>query len=68
MDEITKIVVEEFEKKTDDAWVSIKTSDVTTRSGSVIRIPAGMIFKKGSTFLGFDLAELLDKVSGNKAN
>ncbi len=67
MDEVTKIVVEEFEKR-DDGWVSVKTSDVVTRSGSVIRIPAGMTFKKGTTFLGFDFAELLDKVGGSKAN
>lgn len=68
MDEITKIAIDEFEKKPDGTWVSIKTSDVLTKDGGVIRIPPGMTFKKGTKFVGFDLAKLLDEVSANRSN
>lgn len=68
MEEISKIVIEEFEKRADNTWVSIKTSDVLTKKGGVIRIPPGMTFRKGSKFVGVDLAALLDQVTGNKAN
>lgn len=65
MDEIIKIAIEEFEKKQDGSWTSIKNSDVTTKTGKIIRIAPGMVFKKGTTFLGVDIAETLDKLSAN---
>jgi hypothetical protein len=64
-DEIVKIALEEYEKKPDGSWVSVKNSDITTKEQRVIRIAPGMTFKKGSKFLGLDIAETLDKLSGN---
>jgi len=63
MDEIVKIMVEEFEKKPDGSWVCIKVSDISTKLNRVIRIPSGMVFRKGFTFCGVDVAETLDKLS-----
>ncbi len=63
MDEITKIAIEEFEKKPDGSWVCVKNSDVTTKSQKVIRLIPGMTFKKGVVFCGVDIAEALDNIS-----
>jgi hypothetical protein len=68
MEEISKIVVEEFEKKPDGSWVSVKNSDILTSGGGVIRIAAGVTFKKGRKFVGFDIAEVLDQVCANQKN
>lgn len=68
MDEISKIVVDEFQKKSEDTWVSLTTSDLITKKGAVIRIPPGMVFRKGSRLLGIDLAQLLDDISRNRTN
>ncbi|HOW55588.1 MAG TPA: hypothetical protein PLR60_13160 [Syntrophorhabdaceae bacterium] len=65
MDEIVKIAIDEYEKKPDGSWVCVKNSDVTTKTGKVIRIAPGTAFSKGRTFLGLDIAEALDKISGN---
>jgi hypothetical protein len=63
MDEITKIAIEEFEKKPDGSWVCVKNSDVATKLQRIIRLKPGMIFKKGLIFCGVDIAEALDKIS-----
>lgn len=63
MDEIAKIMIEEFEKKPDGSWVCIKNSDIVTTAGKVIRITPGMTFRKGSTPWGFDIAKALDEFS-----
>ncbi len=65
MTEISRINVEEFEKKSDGSWVCIKNSDIVTKSQEVIRITPGMTFKKGVKLFGIDIAEALDKISGN---
>lgn len=65
MEEIVKIAIDEYEKKPDGSWVCVKNSDVTTKTGKVIRVAPGMTFKKGSAFVGADIAEALDKLSAN---
>jgi hypothetical protein len=65
MDEIAKIVVEEFNKKPDGSWVCVKNSDIGTKFGNIIRIAPGMTFKKGSKLWGFDIAKALDEISAN---
>jgi uncharacterized LabA/DUF88 family protein len=65
MTEIAKIMIEEFEKKPDGSWVCVKNSDITTKSREVIRITPGMTFRKGVKLWGLDVAEALDKISGN---
>ncbi len=68
VDEITKIAVEEFEKKSDGSWVCIKNSDLITNTQKVIRIAPGMLFKKGGTFLGLDVVGALEKMSATPRN
>jgi len=63
MDEIVKIAIDEYEKKPDGSWISVATADVITKNGMAVRLSPGMVFKKGVTFLGLDIAETLDKVS-----
>ncbi len=65
MDEITKISVDEFEKKSDGSWVSIKNSDIQTKTGKVIRISPGVPFKKGTIMWGIDVADALDRLTAN---
>lgn len=65
MDEIAKIAVEEYERKPDGSWVCIKNSDITTKTGRIMRIAPGMVFRKGGTFQGVDVAEALDRISAN---
>ncbi len=65
MEEIAKIVVEEFEKKPDGSWVCTKNSDITTKSQMVIRLTPGMVFRKGFPMCGIDVAEALDQASAN---
>ena len=62
MDEITKIVMEEFEKKPDGSWVVVKNADIQTKSGKVIRMTPGMTFRKGGKVSGIDIAEALDAI------
>ncbi|NMC73150.1 MAG: hypothetical protein GYA56_02125 [Geobacteraceae bacterium] len=62
MDEITNISVEDFQRQPDGSWVAIRTSDVQSKTGKVIRIPPGMSFRKGGKLVGFDIAEALDRV------
>lgn len=66
MDEITKIAIEEYEKKPDGSWVCVKNSDITTSTGRIIRIAPGTAFKPGGKFLGLDVVETLDKISASK--
>jgi hypothetical protein len=63
MDEITKIAIEDFEKKPDGSWVVVRNSDVITKSGNVIRLTPGIPFRKDRKLWGFDVAETLDKIS-----
>lgn len=63
MDEITKIAIEDFEKKPDGSWVCVKNSDVQSKTGKVVRITPGLTFKKGGKLSGLDIAEALDKIS-----
>ncbi len=65
MEEIVKIAIDEYEKKPDGSWVCVKNSDVTTKTGMIIRVAPGMTFKKGTAFVGADIAEALDKLSAN---
>jgi hypothetical protein len=62
MDEITKIVIEDFEKKQDGSWVVVQNSDIITKAGNVIRLTPGIPFKKGSKLWGFDVAKTLDGI------
>ncbi len=62
-EEVSKIAVEEFEKKPDGSWVCIKNSDIQTNTQRVIRIAPGMQFKKGGTFLGLDVVGALEKMA-----
>ena len=66
MDEITKLAVDEYEKKPDGSWVCVKNSDITTSTGRIIRIAPGTAFKPGAKFLGLDVAGALDKISASK--
>ncbi len=65
MEEIVKIAIEEYEKKPDGSWVCVKNSDITTKTGRIIRIAPGTVFKPGLIFLGCDVVATLDKISGN---
>lgn len=65
MDEIIKIIIEEFEKKPDGSWVAVKNSDISTESGRIIRIAPGMTFRKGISTWGLDVAKTLDEKSAN---
>jgi len=62
MDEIAKIVVEDFEKKPDGSWVSLKNSDIVTKSQAAFRVPPGMTFRKGGRLWGLNIVEALDGV------
>ncbi len=63
MEEITKISIEEFEKKPDGSWVCIKNADINTKSNKIFRISPGIIFKKGVTVWGLDVVKTLDEIS-----
>lgn len=63
MDEIAKIMIDEFEKKPDGSWVCVKNADVSTKSQRIIRLTPGLIFRKGFVFCGVDIADALDKAS-----
>jgi hypothetical protein len=65
MDEITKLAFDAFKKNPDGDWVSVKNSDLNTKSNKVIRVPPGMTFKKGGTFLGFDIVQVLEYLSAH---
>ncbi|HQN18176.1 hypothetical protein [Syntrophorhabdus aromaticivorans] len=65
MDEISKIVIEEFDKKRDGSWVCVRSSDIVSKSG-IIRIPPGATFRRGVKLWGLDVAEALDEISANK--
>jgi len=67
MEEINKdkIKINEFEKKTDGSWVCVKNSDVMTKSGKVIRVMPGTIFRKDVLLWDCDIAKALDEVSAN---
>jgi len=66
MDEITKITINDFEKRPDGTWVVANISDIMTKSGSVIRLSPGMFFKKDSKLWGFDIVKILDEMSTNQ--
>ncbi|HEX2966183.1 MAG TPA: hypothetical protein VHO84_10365 [Syntrophorhabdaceae bacterium] len=63
MDEITKIAVEDFEKKPDGSWMVSKNSDIITKAGNVIRLTPGIVLKKGRKLWELDVVEVLEKVS-----
>jgi hypothetical protein len=65
MDEIVKIMIEEFEKKPDGSWVCVKNADVTTKLQRVFRITPGMTFRKDVKLFGIDIAEARNKLSAN---
>ena len=65
MDEVTKIAVEEFEKKPDGSWVCVKNSDITTKSGRIIRVAPGTTLNRGGKLSGIDVVTALDQISGN---
>ena len=65
MDEVTKITIEEFEKKPDGSWVAVRNSDIITKAGNLIRIAPGMTFRRGGNLWGVDVAKALDDVSAN---
>ncbi len=63
MEEITKIAVDEYQKNADGSWTCVKNSDITTKTGQVVRIAPGTTFKKGGTFLGLDIVGVLEQIS-----
>ncbi|MBP8626451.1 MAG: hypothetical protein KBE27_06695 [Syntrophorhabdaceae bacterium] len=66
MRNVSKVVVNDFEKKPDGSWVVVKNSDVFTDAGEMIRLAPGMTFVKGRKLWGgIDLAHVLDEVSKN---
>ena len=65
MEEAAKLAMDEFEKRPDGSWVCVKNSDITTKSGRVIRVAPGTIFKKGASLSGLDVAAALDAAGGN---
>ncbi|MDY0187044.1 MAG: hypothetical protein RBR16_03870 [Syntrophus sp. (in: bacteria)] len=66
MDEIAKISVIDFEKKSDGSWVSLKNAAINTKGGLVITVPRGMPFKKGFTYFGgFDVVKALEEAGVN---
>jgi hypothetical protein len=65
MEEIAKVAIEEFQRKPDGSWICVKNSDITTKSGRVIRVAPGTTFRKGGRLSGLDVAQALDELSGN---
>jgi len=68
MEEINKekLSMKEFEKKPDGTWVCVRNKDIQTKSGRVIRVLPGTVFKKGFPLWGgCYVAETLDEVSSN---
>jgi len=65
MDEIAKIMVNEFKKQPDGSWVCIKNSDIVTKAGNMIRVSPGLTFRKDCKLWGLDVAKVLDEVSKN---
>ncbi|HNQ47332.1 MAG TPA: hypothetical protein PK125_04765 [Syntrophorhabdus sp.] len=65
MEEIAKISIDEYERRPDGSWVCIKNSDITTKSNWVIRVSPGVIFQKNRRLFGLNVADALDKISGN---
>jgi hypothetical protein len=65
MEEIAKIVPEEFQKKPDGSWVCVKNADIFTKSGRVIRISPGITFSKDRPLWDVDLATVLDEIGGS---
>ena len=49
-----------FYKNSDGSWTSVQVADINTPTGA-IRISPGMIFRKGRTLCGVDVATLLDQ-------
>ncbi|HEY3275056.1 MAG TPA: hypothetical protein VGJ94_00420 [Syntrophorhabdaceae bacterium] len=64
MEEIAKVEIKEFQKNPDGSWVCIKNSDITTKSGRVIRVSPGTTFRPGGKVSGLEVAKALDEVSG----
>ncbi|HBE45396.1 MAG TPA: hypothetical protein DDW17_08155 [Deltaproteobacteria bacterium] len=65
MDEIAKIMVNEFKKQPDGSWVCIKNSDIVTKAGNMIRVSPGLTFKKDRRLWGLDVVKMLDELSTN---
>ncbi|OPY11795.1 MAG: hypothetical protein A4E70_01507 [Syntrophus sp. PtaU1.Bin005] len=68
MEEISKdkLSLKEFEKKPDGTWVCVRNADIQTKSGKVIRVLPGTVFKKGFPLWGgCQVAETLDEVSSS---
>jgi hypothetical protein len=65
MEEIAKVAIEEFRREPDGSWVCVKNSDITTKTGRVIRVAPGTTFRKGGRLSGLDVAHALDELSGN---
>ncbi len=62
-DEIAKVNLKEFEKKSDGSWVCVQNSDISMKTGRIIRVAPGTVFRKGAMFVGIDMADQLDKFS-----
>ncbi|OPY15418.1 MAG: hypothetical protein A4E70_00090 [Syntrophus sp. PtaU1.Bin005] len=66
MDEIAKISVTDFEKKSDGSWVALNNAAINTKNGLVMTVPRGMPFKKGLTYFGgYDVVKALEEASVN---
>lgn len=65
MEEIAKISIDEYDRRPDGSWVCIKNSDITTQSNWVIGVSPGVIFQKNRRLFGLNVADALDKISGN---
>lgn len=63
MEEVGRIAIGDFQKQPDGSWHCIKNSDVGTKTDKIIRLQPGMVFRKGTTFCGLDIAAALDGIS-----
>ncbi len=64
MEEISKekLSLKEFEKQPDGSWMCVENADIMTKSGKVIRVLPGTIFRKGCPLWGCAVAETLDEL------
>ena len=60
MKEEVVLSCEAFTKNSDGSWSSIHATDIQAPIGT-IRIPPGMTFQQGKTFIGIELVAVLEK-------
>lgn len=62
MEEITRIVKDDFQKQPDGSWVCVNNTDIGTKAGDMIRVSPGLTFRKGRRLWGLDVAKVLDEL------